>query len=173
VNSVDELSIVKEMRTLFFHRRFVDWPNKASSGAKWPGCWLDKAHGWHLAKHGVVALYKATYMRKLISGSMLNYLPKRLIWPKRIRTQTRWLFTQPATLGLLGKENPPFEVVAISTKLACSTLSGTLICGKNPTSLVVASASDDLLNGAGKRNKKIVREPAATTVNRRRSCSRW
>jgi hypothetical protein len=66
----------------------------------------------------------------------------------------------------LGKENSPFEVVAISTKLACSTLSGTLICGKNPTSLVVASASGDFLNGGGKRYKKIVREPAATTVNR-------
>jgi hypothetical protein len=36
-----------------------------------------------------------------------------------------------------------------------------LICGKNPTSLVVASASDDFLNGAGKRNKIIVRELAA------------
>jgi hypothetical protein len=108
---------------------------------------------------------------------MLNYLPKRLICPPlhrtKLHTQTRWVFTQQATLGLLAKENSPFEVVVISAKLACSTLRGALICGKNPTSLVVASASDDFLNGAGKRNKKIVPEPAATTVNRRRSCSRW
>lgn len=84
---------------------------------------------------------------------MLNYLPKRLICPllhrKKIHTQTWWVFTQPATLGLLAKKNSRFEVVAISTKLACSTWSGTLICGKNPTSLAVASASDDFLNGAG------------------------
>jgi len=50
VNSVDELSFVKEMRTLFFYRRFADWPNKASSGAKSLGRWLDKAHGWHFGQ---------------------------------------------------------------------------------------------------------------------------
>jgi hypothetical protein len=38
VNSVDELSFVKEMSTLVFYRGFADWANKASSGTKWLGC---------------------------------------------------------------------------------------------------------------------------------------